>query len=164
MSPTPSYKLVPAGEGRAYSVLGDRYTIVMDGTETAGAWALLDLEIAPGSGAPPHRHTREDEAFYIVAGDLTVNVGAKILKAGPGSFLSLPKNVPHFFQNTGGVKARVLVTIWPAGLENLFVETGHLLPSRHAPLIPVSPADIDRLKALAPKYGLELLPPPGVGP
>lgn len=134
----------------------------MEGSETANAYALLELEIQPGSCAPPHKHAREDETFYVLEGNLVFDIGTKEIKAGPGSLLNLPREMPHCFRNAGKTKARVLLTISPAGLEEFFVQVGHSLPDRQAPLVPSSPKDIETIKALAPHYGLELLPPRSV--
>jgi hypothetical protein len=60
-------------------VVGDRYTFKLTGEETNGAFSLFEFVVPPDSGSPPHRHTREDETFYIVSGSMEFHVnGTKI--------------------------------------------------------------------------------------
>jgi len=111
-----------------------------------------------------HVHHAEDEGFWILEGELTFYVEDQTMKARPGSFLFGPKDVPHAFTVDSG-PARLLFVLSPAGFEDLIREMGE--PARE-PTIPPQPeeppgeAEMERMAAIAAKYGGEILgPPPG---
>jgi quercetin dioxygenase-like cupin family protein len=151
--------ILRAGEGRAYWVVGDRYTFLASGEDTGGSYALIHAEVPPGGGPPPHTHRREDEAFYVLEGELSVQADGHTLPATPGAWITLPKGSRHFFRNTGASTARMLILVTPSGLEKFFAEVGREATSRAEAPPPVTPADIEKLLAVAPKYGLEIQPP-----
>ena len=62
--------VLAAGEGRSIWVVGDRYTIKASGNDTGGAFAMIEAIVPHGNGPPPHIHSREDEAFYVLEGEL----------------------------------------------------------------------------------------------
>jgi len=160
MNEDQEFKLVPPGSGKTVSLVGDIYTFLMVGEETGGAYAFIEVVIPPQGGPPPHIHRREDEAFYVLEGELEFMVNRRTVKAGPGSFLHLPKNSLHCFKNVSSTTARMLVHVAPAGLEKFFEEVGHPLKDKSAGPAPVTPADIEKLVAVAPKYGIEIKLPP----
>jgi quercetin dioxygenase-like cupin family protein len=151
--------VLQAGEGKAYWVVGDRYTILASGEDTGGAFALIRAEVPPGGGPPPHVHRREDEAFYVLDGSLTFQADGRDLPASSGAWVTLPKGSLHTFKNTGTAAARMLILVSPSGLEKFFAEVGQEAAERTAVPPPVTPADIDRLLAVAPRYGIEIRPP-----
>ncbi|MGH7163691.1 MAG: quercetin 2,3-dioxygenase [Planctomycetota bacterium] len=139
----------PPGSGRRIHVLSDLYTFKASAKDTGGAYLLLEAVVPPGGGTPPHVHRREDEAFYVLDGELTFRVGGEAIVARPGHFVHAPRDVPHQFTNTGKKPARALVWATPAGIEGFFLEVGS--PPGAAPL------DAQRVLAAAPKYGIEIL-------
>jgi quercetin dioxygenase-like cupin family protein len=153
--------VVKAGEGRSIWVMGDLYTIKAAGEETGGAFALIEALVPPGGGPPPHRHRREDEAFYVLEGELRFHVDGRDIDAGAGSWVTLAKGSVHHFQNVGNRPARMLIVVTPAGLERFFLEAGRTVGDGDTEVITPTPEDIERLLELAPEYGLEIrLPPP----
>jgi quercetin dioxygenase-like cupin family protein len=146
------------GEGEAYWVVGDLYTILASGEDTGGAYALIHAEVPPGGGPPPHVHRRDDEAFYILEGELAVQVDGKAIAASAGMWVSLPKGTRHMFRNNGKATAKMLIVVNPSGLEKYFAEVGQEAKDRSsAPAM--TQADFDKLLAIAPKYGMEIEPP-----
>ncbi len=77
----------------------------------------------------------------------------------PGSFVHLPKGVLHSYENAGTGPARFLTLMVPAGLEKFFEEVGKPGTDLSSPP-PFKEEDIDKLLAVAPKYGVEIPPPP----
>ena len=143
------------GAGRTVSVLGDRYTYKAVGEQTGGAYGLVETTVpAASSGPPPHVHRGEDEAFYVLEGELTVLIGDRALSARAGSFAFVPRGTVHTFSNQSGREARFLVIISPAGFERAFEEMAEVAPSAE------QPPDMDRLMAIARKYNLEIAGPP----
>ena len=152
--------VVRPGEGRAVWAAGDRYTIKTGGQDSGGAFALFEALIPPQSGPPPHRHSREDEAFYVLAGELEFHVDGRRIVAGTGSWLTLAKGSLHHFKNIGESPALLLILVVPAGLDEFFLEVGREGDPRSPDtLVPVEPEDLEKMLAVAPKYGIEIVLP-----
>jgi quercetin dioxygenase-like cupin family protein len=152
-------KLVPGGTGAAYWGPGELMTFLITGEETGGAIFVSEISVAPGGGTPPHIHHREDEAFRLLEGTLTIQVGADTITASAGDFAFLPRGIAHSFKNTGDGYAKALVLITPAGLEGFFSEVFEPAVDRSAAPPAASKELIGRALAAAAGYGLELLPP-----
>lgn len=148
------------GEGEAFSAVGDVYRILASGEQTGGSHVLVEAKVPPGGGPPPHIHHREDESFYVVEGEITFQIDGKEVVAGAGSFVQGPRGIPHAFKNATGKPARMLILVVPPGFDKFMKEFAHPLPSFASSPLPVSPEEIAKLVAAAPKYGIELLPPP----
>src|SRR5688500_12550784 len=76
-----SLVVAPSGEGWAYWMAGDRVTILVTGNQTGGAYAFFDAFVVPEGGMPPHIHHREAEAFYVLEGTVTFQVGERTFPA-----------------------------------------------------------------------------------
>lgn len=101
---------------------GDIYATLARGEETDGSYYLTHTIVPPEGGPPPHIHTREEEAFYIIRGELTFSVDGEEIVAGPGTFLNVPKGSKHQFHNSGKEEAEMIFWFAPAGIEGLFDE------------------------------------------
>jgi mannose-6-phosphate isomerase-like protein (cupin superfamily) len=148
-----------ATEGRTIAVVGDVYRFVATGDDTNGKYALLEAIVGPGGGPPPHVHSREQEGFYIIDGEITFTINDKRLVATAGLFANMPVGTPHSFKNESNKPAKMLVCITPAGLEKMFFEIGVPLPEGSTSAPPPTKEDIDKLLAIASRYGIELLLP-----
>jgi mannose-6-phosphate isomerase-like protein (cupin superfamily) len=116
---------------------------------TGGAYALVEHSLVPGViGAPPHRHTREDELSYVLSGTLTVWRAGAVTTAGPGTAVAKPRGEWHTFWNAGAEPVRFLELISPPRFANYFRELAALMP-------PAGPPDLAAIGALAERYGLE---------
>src|SRR6516165_8482899 len=81
----PSIKHQPRAKRYYFDVgLG---SVCLSGTDTGGAYCLLEVSLAPGMAVPRHTHTREDEVYFVLAGELEVTVGEKTFVLGPGDTL-----------------------------------------------------------------------------
>src|SRR6201993_4999412 len=79
-------------------VVGDTYTLLLTGKDTAGHFCLIDMHIPPGGGPPPHRHDFE-ETFTILEGELEFTFRGVKQAAGAGATINIPANAPHVFRN-----------------------------------------------------------------
>jgi quercetin dioxygenase-like cupin family protein len=145
------------GQGSSYWVLGDLYTFKSVGEETGKAYALVEIIMQPQSGTPPHIHSQEDEAFYIQEGELEFQLDERMRVVTSGTFLHSPKGQLHRFTNIGKKPAKLLCWATPAGLEKFWAEIGVPVAAPSASPPAVSPADMEKILATAPKYGLEII-------
>lgn len=144
---------------RRISATGDLYAVLVSGAETAGAYAVLHATVPPGNGPPPHVHSREDESFYVLKGEVTVTADGTVTRGGPGTLIHLPKGSVHFFKNNTAEAVEMLITVVPSGFEKFMEEFGTILTDPNSGPLPVTDAEIKRLIAAAPKYGIEIRAP-----
>lgn len=148
------------GEGRMLSVVGDVYRFLAVGEDTNGKYALWEATVPPGAGPPPHVHSREEEGFYVLEGELTFLVGGERFIARAGMFANMAVGTPHSFKNESSKTARMLVFVAPAGLEKMFFEVGAPVLPGVTTAAPPTKEEIERLLVVAPRYGIEIKLPP----
>jgi len=142
-------------EGEAIAVVGDVYRFLATGDDTDGRYAMWEACVPPGGGPPLHIHSREEEAFFILEGEITFQVGDERIVAKSGTFANMPVGSLHRFRNDTDKPVRMIISVAPAGLEKMFMEVGQPVKlGAQAP--PPSKAEIDRLLAVAPSYGIEI--------
>ena len=114
--------VVEAGDGLGLNIPGGTLSFIARGTQTGGAATAWESTVAPGHGPPLHTHVREDEMLYVLQGQLRVRLEATMCEAPAGSFVFIPRGVPHSWQNVGDDQARFLVLFAPAapGMERFF--------------------------------------------
>src|SRR3954467_15286541 len=112
------------GEGRAVAVVGDVYRFLATREDTGGRYALWEALVPPGGGPPPHVHSREEEGFYVLDGEITFTVNGERVGAKAGTFANMPVGTTHSFKNESDHPARMLISVAPAGLEQMFFKVG----------------------------------------
>jgi quercetin dioxygenase-like cupin family protein len=141
-------------------VVGDTYTILLSGKDTAGRFCLIDMHVPPGGGPPPHRHDFE-ETFRILEGELEATFRGTKRKVRAGETIHIPANAPHQFHNSSSQPVRMLCICSPSGQEDFFLEVGVPVATRTTPppkLDAAAEAEFrTKAVALAPKYRTELL-------
>ncbi|MFD7734414.1 cupin domain-containing protein [Kitasatospora phosalacinea] len=151
---------VPAGEGPTVWVDGDTYTLKAGHESTGGALAFLEASVPPGCGPAPHVHTREDEAYYLLSGELEILNGDTPFTARQGDFVYIPRGVAHRFKNVGLHVARMVFLFTPAGFDKFFLEAGDLARPGEQPQ-PWGPDRFGPILDLADGYGWQPGPEPG---
>jgi quercetin dioxygenase-like cupin family protein len=146
------------GEGTPYWFLQNRMVLKATVESTGGAFGLVESLIAPGAAPPLHVHYQEDEAFYVLEGELTFQCGDETARATAGSFVFLPRGIPHGFVVESDTPVRMLTLLVPGGGERIFVEAGR--PAEGPGLPPAAPPDLPLLKRVARKYGNDIVGPP----
>jgi quercetin dioxygenase-like cupin family protein len=147
------------GEGVTIGVVGDVYRFLATGEETDGKYAMFDALVPPGGGPPPHIHTREEESFYILEGEITFLIGDQRVVATAGMFANVSTGCLHAFKNESNKPARMIITVAPSGLEKMFLEVGHPVAANATTAPMPTQADIEKLLAIAPNYGIEIRVP-----
>jgi quercetin dioxygenase-like cupin family protein len=126
------------GEGNARWWAGGLATIKVTGEETDRLYSIVEVLEPEGAKAPLHLHRKEDEAFYVLEGEMTFQIGEQTIRARPGSFVFGPKDVPHTYTVDSG-PARLLFLLSPPGFEG-FVEAISK-PAKAPTLPPQEPED-----------------------
>ena len=144
------------GEGRTIAVVGDVYRFLATGDDTNGKYALWEAIVPSGGGPPPHVHSREEEGFYILEGEITFQIGEERVVATAGMFANMPVGTPHSFKNESDQPAKMLISVAPAGLEQMFFECGVPVAQGATTAPPPSKAEIEKLLEIAPRYGIEI--------
>jgi quercetin dioxygenase-like cupin family protein len=145
-------------------LVGDTYTILVTGQDTAGKYTLIDMHVPPGGGPPPHRHDFE-EMFRVLDGEVQATFRGKTITVRAGETINVPANAPHSFTNASGTPSRLLCLCAPAGQDEFFTLVGQQVATRTEAPPPLSPdeqaAFIEKTVRLAPRFNTDMLPPPG---
>jgi quercetin dioxygenase-like cupin family protein len=145
-------------EGEAFWFLNTVTINKVGGEHTDGNVAIVDHRVPAGFAPPPHVHHGVDEAFYILEGDFEGFCGDMQWRAGPGSLVFLPRDVPHGFTVSDAAPGRALLVLAPAGFERFVAALGESTTDLTLP--DPSPPDVTRVIELAAAHGIQILPPP----
>jgi quercetin dioxygenase-like cupin family protein len=143
-------------EGRTIAVVGDVYRFLAVGDDTNGKYAIWEAIILPGGGPPPHIHSLEEEGFYILEGEIAFSLGERRLVASAGMFVNVPIGILHSFKNETTRPAKMLISVAPAGLEQMFFDVGQSVPTGTTTASPATKEELEQLLAVAPRYGIEI--------
>ena len=106
--------------------------VCLSGADTGGAYCLLEVSAAPGISVPRHKHTREDEAYFVLAGELEVTVGDTVFVLHAGDTLMAPRDIPHELRNSGTRENHFLLLFSPSGFEEFVIATAIPAPDNAA--------------------------------
>jgi mannose-6-phosphate isomerase-like protein (cupin superfamily) len=151
--------ILSAGRGQNVKFLATHMSVKATAEQTGGDFGFLESMARPGFSPPLHIHHREHEAMWVIDGEVTFKCGDEILEAGPGSFVFLPRGIPHTFVIEGDTPARMLVLCTPGGFEGYHIEGGTPAVDDNIPAS-FDPAQLDILRALHHKYEEEHVGPP----
>jgi mannose-6-phosphate isomerase-like protein (cupin superfamily) len=146
------------GTGEVVWFLDSRMTIKSSASTTLGQFGLVEALVPPGNSPALHIHHAEDEIFWIIEGHLTYRCGDETFPAAPGSYVRLPRGVPHTFVVEGDSNARYLILYVPGGAERFFLEAGR--PAEGDGLPPRGPMDFELMARISAKFKMEIVGPP----
>jgi quercetin dioxygenase-like cupin family protein len=154
---TPRYTIVPVADRKTYWIGGQRQAVITGATETGKRYALSHSTIAVGGGAAEHHHSREAEAFYVIAGSIRFSLEGRTVILGKGDFLHAEPGLKYSFEVLPSETCEVLILYAPGGLERFIAEAGIADPadeakSRQAAVRSVEEAQ--QVFAAAPAYGV----------
>jgi quercetin dioxygenase-like cupin family protein len=147
---------VASDEGEARWWFAALAVIKATAADTGGQMCIVDVTEGPGSEAPLHVHHREDEAFWILEGDVTLQIGDQIIEAHAGDYAFGPRDIPHRY-TVGAAGCRMLFICTPGGFEGLVRDMSEPAASRTLPPPSEQEPDWERVAAVAKAYGCELL-------
>ncbi|MGB3779706.1 MAG: cupin domain-containing protein [Tunicatimonas sp.] len=102
----------------------------------------------PGVGIPPHIHTKEDEIFRVVKGQVELMVNGQVTTLNPGDTVFAPKNIAHSWKVVGSENAKMITSAFPAGIEKMFHELADL---------PAGPPNFEQVAKICGKYGISFV-------
>jgi quercetin dioxygenase-like cupin family protein len=144
------------GDGPTLDVLGVTHSYKAMASDTGRQFSVWESIVPPGCGAPPHTHTREDEAFYVMRGEVVFEVEGMTepLHLSPGAFLFAPRYRRHGYRNAGTDTARLLVFAMPGGgLDSMF--TAFDEAGKRGGHMPAT----ETIAAIAEQHGVMIHPP-----
>ena len=133
-------------EGEAMTARGSVITFKATGATTGGAFSLMDRTLPPSGRMPPSHTHQGEEAFYILEGEVVVQVGDRSVRAIPGTFVLVPPEQPHTFGNASDTRARLLILHRPAA-DEYFRELARLWAA-------TTPPTRDAERALMRRHGI----------
>ena len=161
-TPNPHPKFLAPGQGPAMpGPAGVQMVLKLTASETNDVISFTEYHCPPGDGSPLHRHTREDETFYVVEGAVTFHIGepgaAQIIDAPAGSTVFGARGTPHTFKNRGTTTAKLLLIVTPpANFETFYARMMGPAEGGGAP----SPAEIQRrVVVYGAEHGIEIMGP-----
>lgn len=149
--------LQPPGRGEGLWHLDTLWTFKIPAVASGGAFSLVEQLIPKGSAPPVHRHTREDEAWIVLDGEVTFFLEEERHTAGPGTYVFGPRGRAHTHRVESDF-ARLATLLIPGTCEAFFHTTGRPAESRTLP--PPQEPDLDRLLAGMREHGIEFVAPP----
>ncbi len=139
--------------GNSYWYIGHLISVLISSKDTNGSFSLLHGFEIQGLEPPPHTHTKEDESFYLMNGEIRYTVGSEVLHAKQGDWVFLPRNIQHSFQVLTE-KAEVLIHLSPGGFEDYFIEMSEPAKEMAIPPRPTGPPDVQKIVETASRYGI----------
>jgi quercetin dioxygenase-like cupin family protein len=147
---------VPGDEGEARWWFAALAVIKATAADTGGQMTIVEMWEPPGAQAPLHVHHREDEAFWILEGDVSIQVGDETIEASAGDYAFGPRDIPHTYK-VGDTGCRMLFICTPGGFEGLVRDMSVPAQARTLPPPSDEQPDFERLSAIVGRHGCELL-------
>jgi quercetin dioxygenase-like cupin family protein len=152
---TPKPVAVAKDEGEARWWFGTLAVIKATAADTGGQMTIVEITNPPGFAGPLHVHHREDEGFWVLEGDVTVEVGDTTIEAHAGDYVFGPRDIPHRY-TVGDAGCRMLFIFTPGGFEEMLVATSEPAGSRTLPPPSEESPDLEWIAAIVKAYGCEL--------
>lgn len=144
----PKEKIVRNDAGTELRVFGNPQLQKVVGDDTGNQVFEWIDDLAPGSGIPPHVHTKEDEIFRVLQGEVELMVDGKTTTLKKGDMAYAPKNLPHSWNVLGDENATMWVSAFPSGMEHMFHELNAL---------PAGPPDFEKVSKICETYGIRFV-------
>lgn len=138
----------------SYWYIGHLLSVLYKSADTNGLFSLLKMTEKKGLEPPPHTHTKEDETFMLLSGEIEFSVNNQIYHAIAGDTMFLPRKIQHSFKVLTA-QSEVLILLTPGGFEQYFIEMSEPAPELKQAPVPSGPPDIARLTAVSEKYGIK---------
>jgi quercetin dioxygenase-like cupin family protein len=155
--PTSRPYLTHQGEPRWF---GDSlFEFLVPSEATGGQLSVFRATLRQGFSPPRHVHTREDEVFLVLDGDVSFEIDGRRRSAGPGTSLYMPRGVPHSFLVESAV-ATMLGIMAPGDFEHLFRTLSVPATARTLPPADTPALEVAAVMAAQLELGTQVVGPP----
>lgn len=141
-------KIIKADEGTQLHVLGNPQWHKVVGADTENQVFEWIDDLTPGSAIPPHIHSKEDEIFRVLQGQVEIRIDGKSTILSAGDMAYAPKNLVHSWKVVGDENTKMWVSAFPSGMEHMFQEL-------HA--MPPGPPDLAKVSTICETYGIQFV-------
>jgi quercetin dioxygenase-like cupin family protein len=142
------------GKAAFQSPAAEDVVVRATGEETDGQYDMVEVTIPPGPAVTPlHVHHENDEAMYVIEGEVAVELGEEHRVLKTGAYAMAPRGLPHTYRNSGEEAARVLFVYTPGNHWQYLEETGERGPVEDE-------SDVEALIPVLEAYGIEMVGPP----
>jgi quercetin dioxygenase-like cupin family protein len=149
--------LLQPGEGHAFTIAADRVTVKGSTPEGSDGFAVVEYAGASGQPGPPlHVHHTFEEAWYILEGEVDFTLEGRTVRGSAGTYVLIPRGVPHTFAVAGGRAARWVGIFSPARFVRMLEELGAVFPQD-------GPPDPQRVLDVFRAWDTEIVEAPGTG-
>jgi quercetin dioxygenase-like cupin family protein len=143
-------------EGQKLNIAGGNYRIIISGKQTDGEYAVIEMSVPAGAGPNPHSHADFAETFYVLEGEVSFKSELGSYVAKKNSFINIPKGgIVHGFKNLSNETAKLLCTVTPAGLDDLFEEMSEYMETASTD---DESTKKEKVQTLFKKYGQTIYP------
>ncbi|HEY7345612.1 MAG TPA: cupin domain-containing protein [Gaiella sp.] len=150
-SPEMRARVLGPGEGARSRNPTSVVVFKLRGTECADRTNVFEIEVPSGNGPPLHFHEAQDEWLYVLDGEFRFRVDDEVTPAPPGTFVFLPRHVPHAWQSVGQQPGRLIGAFVPPALERFFERFSTVREDE---------ATVDVFRTLANDDGMIVVGPP----
>ena len=152
-----AYKRAPALENSTW-YKGILASQLATSTETDGAFDFVASKMRKGTEPPPHVHEREDELFYLLAGQMKVFADGQVFLVSAGESVFLPRKAPHAFLIESD-EVHMLALMTPGGFFNAINKMNKPARTMEIPDETETYATVNLTETVAVflKYGIRLL-------
>lgn len=135
------------------NIVGEQTLVKVSAADSDGLLSFFHLDAPPMSGPPRHVHSREDELFYVLEGDLVFELDGEQHTVSTGGTVYLRRGIVHAYQNFTERPARLLIATTPGEFSSFFEEMSAMTPVGGMP-------EMEPLLALHARYGITIVGPP----
>ncbi|MGH2881699.1 MAG: quercetin 2,3-dioxygenase [Solirubrobacteraceae bacterium] len=129
---------------------------------TGGKLSVFQSTMPEGFSPPRHIHTREDEVFLVLDGEVWFDIDGDRALGGPGTAVYMPRGVAHTFRVHSPV-ARLVGVMSPGAFEQLFRNLSVPADKRTLPAPGQVPFDVAAVMAEQTRLGTVVVGPPMTG-
>ena len=143
--------VVRAGEGQTLQVLSDTVNLKLRSADSQNAMAVMHIDLPTGSFVPPHSHGKEEEGYFVIAGELMMHLDGQEVHVRAGDFIHVPSGNLHGYRNPFATPCRMLAWTVGGAMDQFFIDMHSEIRNM--------PDDLPRMPPILEKHGI-FMPPP----
>ena len=145
-----------------FNFLGTHMKIILTSRQTHGQFSMIEGTVPINGDGGLHVHHREDEAMYLLDGELEVTIGDRVFMLLAGESYFAPRGVPQRLRNIGSVPARGLLVTTPGGFDEFIAQAAKPSGPTAEPLVPPTIDELNTIMELTETFGISVLELPAL--